>query len=124
MAMYEISIQARVLDVEGNPVEADSFARQLDDVIERLLELEAGDPDLYDGDVRATLANAEVELTINVQADNPLDAARKGGSTIRCAVHAAGGHTPGWDDAEDTGPGSWGMEYEGSSQRRLEPAVA
>lgn len=123
MARYEIAVRGRFLDLDDGAVSPSVLDEHLQDITDELLSLEEGDEALFDVDVSAKLATGEVEFSIVVEAETPLGAARKGSSAIRCAVHAAGGHTPGWaepTDEPDAQP--WGVEYEGSSQRVVEPA--
>ena len=85
------------LSMTFNVTGADNFDAHIDDVIERLLELEVADSRLSDSDIDAVLTKGL--LTINVLAtDITLDAASAlANSAIRSAIHAAGGATPDWD---------------------------
>lgn len=75
--------------ITGGP--AEDLAEHLDAVMEELVDLGVDDPA-----VGARLGAGEVEISISLDADS-LDAAQaEGNATIRTAIHAAGGATPGW----------------------------
>lgn len=94
----------------------------LDDVMDHLVEIEEDDPRLSTADLHAKLAMGEVELSITVQARSPEEATAVGLGAIRTATHAAGGHTPIWGATTSNKARTWTLEFEGSEQRRLDPA--
>ncbi len=85
------------LSMTFNVTGAADFDAHIDDVVERLIELEAADSRLSDSDIDAVLTQGL--LTINLlSTDTTLDAASAlANSAIRSAIHAAGGATPDWD---------------------------
>ena len=68
----------------------------LDEVMDELLKVDAGDPS-----IDVDLDKRRVFLAIVVEAPNPLAAIDQSSSFIRSAIHAAGGATPDWPSAED-----------------------
>lgn len=118
MLVYEVILRGRVVDPQGAPLGSDALDAHLDDVTDALVELAEGDEQVHDPDVSARLALAEVEVTVVVEAPDPLAAMARGTGVIRAAVHAAGGSTPAWE-REAASP--WALEFRESSQRRLEP---
>lgn len=80
--------------IEHQPVGFD-LDKHLTEVMDELVRLDA-DPDLT-----ATLARGIVEIEVAVEAEAPDGALRGGLATIRSALHAAGGATPGWPDVPD-----------------------
>ena len=58
---------------------------------EELVELGVDDPA-----IGGRLGVGEVEVSVSVDADSLDDAQAEGSATIRSAIHAAGGATPGW----------------------------
>lgn len=107
--------RAEIVTADPRVDAAKALERHLDSVMEELLKLESDT--VSTSDISATLATGEVELSVVVRADNVADGFTVGMSTIRCAVHAAGGYTPDWDDDAD---GGWVLEYESSRQKRLD----
>jgi hypothetical protein len=65
----------------------------LDDVAASLAEL----PDV-DGDIGANLATGHVDLCMTLSAADRYEALTKALTSARTAIHAAGGHTPGWEN--------------------------
>lgn len=72
----------------GDP---DVLQAQFDAVMNELIDLGVEDPA-----IGARLEAREVEISVTVDADSLDDAAQRGFTTIRSAVHAAGFGTPGW----------------------------
>jgi hypothetical protein len=94
---------------------------QLDEVMAQLLELEES-PDLQvtDSDISATLADGRVEISVVIEADSLDKATVVGHGAIRSAVHAAGGHTPGWQSDHAA---AWELDVQASTQRSLDPVA-
>ncbi len=63
----------------------------LDDVMDQLMELEAGDPSIE-------LNGNRVEFSILLEAKNPLEGVQTASTVLRTAIHAAGGGTPDWPE--------------------------
>jgi hypothetical protein len=74
--------------------DADGLDTHTDLVMEELLKLESDN--VSDSDVSAALADSIVEVTVVATAEDFDDAADLAQSTIRAAIHAAGGSTPAW----------------------------
>jgi hypothetical protein len=68
----------------------------LDRVMEELLRLGAEDVA-----IGGAMQAGEVDISLTVEATSPEDAVAKGMTTIRTAIHAAEGHTPGWPRFDD-----------------------
>ncbi len=77
-----------------------------DRVMDELMLLVEADDRLSDADMSATLAEQIVTISVAVSASN-FDAARElGDASIRAAIHAAGGATPSWAEAEPSNANS------------------
>lgn len=107
---------ATVEDLSPGLDKAEELSRHLNEVMDHLAELEDGDPTLYDADLSARLASGDVEISIIVDEDLIDEAAKKGIAAIRCAVHAAGGYTEAWDDADGK---TWTLDDVSSRQEPL-----
>lgn len=70
----------------------DDLEAHLDAVMEELLRLAAADPA-----VAAQLSTRDVEVSVLVEAATLDEATAAGSTTIRSAIHGAGGGTAGWD---------------------------
>jgi hypothetical protein len=80
----------RVFSVSG----ASDLDAHTDLVMNELLKLE--NEFISDSDVSASLTDHEVEITVVARADDFDEARKLADSTIRTAIHAAGGSTPSW----------------------------
>lgn len=109
---------ATVRDLPHGLDEAEVLGEHFSEVMDHLVDLEEDNPVLHDADLSAQLATGEVQISIVVDNDVFEDAAKLGISTIRCAVHSAGGYTPGW---EDTDGQTWELEDVSSRQEPLAP---
>ena len=65
----------------------------LDLVMEELVKLDVTDPS-----IGGTLQDGDIEFTLAVEADTLEKATASVFGTIRAAIHAAGGGTPGWPE--------------------------
>jgi len=97
----------------GERAELDNL---LDRVMEELLRIDARDPSL-----EIDFSTAVVRVAISVGAANPLDATIEASTSIRCAIHAAGGGTPDWPAVD--GP-PWSVELTGVETGQLDPTGA
>jgi hypothetical protein len=116
---FAVSVQGRaeVTDLEPGADETALLEQHFEEVMEQLVGLEEGDERITDSDLSARLATGEVEISVVVEAENTDEAGTIGNSAIRCAVHAAGGHTPGW---EEISTATWELEVEESTQKKLD----
>lgn len=80
----------RGFSVSGEP----DLDAHTDSVMDELVALE--DEYIRDADVSVSFEAGEVEISIVAIAEDFDTAAAKADSTIRTAIHAAGGHTPHW----------------------------
>jgi hypothetical protein len=78
-----------MLRVEG--LDSDHLEAQLDRVMEKLIRLGVEDPA-----IAGTSSAGEIEISITIDAESLEDAAPKAMTTLRAAIHAAQGSTPGW----------------------------
>jgi hypothetical protein len=83
----------RTFTVTGH-FDEDGLDAHTDLVMEELLKLE--DENVSDSDISAILAQSEVSVTVVAIAMTFDDAVQLADSTIRAAIHAAGGSTPRW----------------------------
>jgi hypothetical protein len=76
----------------------DTLDAHSDAVMDELLILES--EQVFDADMSVDLGRMTVSVSIVAYGDNEAEAAIKADSTIRAAIHAANGSTPGWKYAE------------------------
>lgn len=70
----------------------------IDDVIDALEDIEDGDGRIIQCDISVSLHNHQIQIDVEVAADDRLEATSIAISAIRTAIHVAGGATPGWED--------------------------
>lgn len=75
---------------------------QVDDLFDPLADAVYELTDVIDADLGARLNHAEFDVTMAIDADNELTALSQGIAAVRCAIHAAGGATPGWEEHFET----------------------
>ncbi len=93
MTLFRIEIDAHVVDDHGQPwADPETLARKSDEVMAELIRINVGDPFVH-----ANLKNAHVTMSLTVERDTELDALEHAVTSVRCAVHAVGGSTPGWE---------------------------
>lgn len=91
---YEINFEGfvNIFDGEARRLPTDEELEQhLDEVMDQLLSLRA-----QDAAIGATGADGSVQISATVDAPDLSTAIVLGNGLIRAAIHAAGGHTPGW----------------------------
>ena len=78
-----------------------------------LLDLEHVDPLLGDCAIALDLSKKEIEISVSSECASIDDGVRHAMAAIRTAIHAAGGATPEWPDAEApmTAP-EWSVQHE------------
>lgn len=74
-----------------------SLEESVERVVEEFAKLEGCTDGLLDFALGANLVAGDVEVEITVEADALEDAVSLGVSSLRTAIHAAGGGTPNWD---------------------------
>jgi hypothetical protein len=89
MTRFYLEITIRV---SGLP--ADDVERLFDPLAEAVYDLTG----VIDADLGARIGDSEFDFTMAVDADDEPSALTAGLSAVRCALHAAGGATPGWED--------------------------
>jgi hypothetical protein len=67
-----------------------------DAVMDELMTLEECTEGISDSDMNMSLTNGEVEISVLATADDFDEALKLADSTIRAAIHAAGGNTHTW----------------------------
>jgi len=65
--------------------------------MDALLDIEDVDPAISDPDLAADLSSGHVDVQMTVEAADPAVAMVKALATLRSAIHAIGGATPGWE---------------------------
>lgn len=83
----EITCQTRGVDRD----EMEQVFDQLADAVHDLV-------DVIDADLGANLAAGRFDFTMSVDADDEPSALSAGLAAVRCAIHDAGGSTPGWEN--------------------------
>lgn len=82
-----VGVAFDVLEAGGAP-DQDQLAAHLGDVLDALMDLEG----VLDPDVSATLSEGHVEITLILEVEDELTAAKEGTAAVRSAVLAAGGY--------------------------------
>ena len=85
--LFNVAVQVRFI---GDLSELETL---LDAVMEELVKLDVTDPS-----IGGTLSDGDVELSLAVEAETLENATANVFGTIRTAIHAAGGGTPGWPE--------------------------
>jgi hypothetical protein len=83
----------------------------LDQVMTALMAIEAADARISDSDYVATIKTGVVRINSSAQANTFDEAAAVAMATIRSAIHAAGGFTPGWESNDYVITGQETAEY-------------
>ncbi|MGY6501656.1 MAG: hypothetical protein ACXIVQ_12310 [Acidimicrobiales bacterium] len=96
MQQFIVKYDGMVEVTGADDVVADLDAH-LDDVMDELVNAEESNDDISDADMSATLSTGEVSFSLVVTAADFDEAGPKGLAVIRTAIHAAGGHTHGWE---------------------------
>lgn len=90
--LFNVAIQVRFSgDLSG-------LEKLLDAVMGELVKLDVTDPS-----IGGTLTEGDVEFSLAVEADTLEKATVRAFGTIRAAIHAAGGGTPGWPEFRGEG---------------------
>ena len=89
---FNIAVQVRFIgDLSG-------LERLLDVVMEEMVKLHVTDPS-----IGGTLSDGDIEFSLAVEAETLEKATVSAFGTIRTAIHAAGGGTPGWPEYRGEG---------------------
>ena len=91
---FVVSLDCRVTAAVSATDVMAVIEQHLDNVMEHLLSLDAQDPSI-------NLSGDEVEMSVLVEAANPIKAVEKASTLLRTAIHHAEGGTPDWPDAKD-----------------------
>jgi len=83
----------------------------LDQVMTALMAIEAADNRISDSDYVATVKTGFVRINSSAQANSFDEAAAIAMATIRAAIHAVGGFTPGWESNDYVVTGKETAEY-------------
>jgi len=89
MTRYYLEITVKVSGLPTARVEA--LFDPLADAVYDLAEV-------VDADLGARIADNEFDFTMAIDAEDEPSALTAGLSAVRCALHAVGGATPGWED--------------------------
>ena len=90
--LFNVAVQVRFIG------DLSELEKLLDVVMEELVKLDVTDPS-----IGGTLSDGDIELTLAVEAETLEKATASAFGTIRTAVHAAGGGTPGWPEFRGEG---------------------
>lgn len=94
---FLVALDCLITVNDADEAEADSIIEaHLDEVMEELGRLSAGDPS-----IDLDLTCGQVAFSVLVHAPNPLEAVDQASGLVRSAIHAAGGATPNWPDRMD-----------------------
>ena len=83
----------------------------LDEVMSALMALEKADSRISDSDFDATVSSGLVRINSSALAETFDEATALAMATIRSAIHAAGGFTPGWESSDYVVTGNETAEY-------------
>jgi hypothetical protein len=90
--LFNVAVRVRFAgDLSG-------LERLLDVVMEELVKLDVTDPS-----IGGTLSDGDIEFSLAVEADTLEKATMSAFGTIRAAIHAAEGATPGWPEFRGEG---------------------
>lgn len=115
--MIKVSLRFH-LAVSSTSGNRDRLSEHVGDVMTELIKIEACDDRVADPSVALDLSCGSVEIELVVDGETVGQAADYGHNTIRTAIQAAGGFTPGWgapsgrDDNTPTVEGADDVEYD------------
>jgi hypothetical protein len=90
--LFNVAVQVRFTG------DLSELEKLLDVVMEELVRLDVTDPS-----IGGTLSDGDIEFSLAVEADTLEKATASAFGTIRAAIHAAGGGTPGWPEFRGEG---------------------
>jgi hypothetical protein len=90
--LFIVAVQVRFIG------DLSDLEKLLDVVMEELVKLDVTDPS-----IGGTLSDGDIELTLAIEAETLEKATASAFGTIRTAIHAAGGGTPGWPEFRGEG---------------------
>jgi hypothetical protein len=90
--LFNVAVQVQFIG------DLSELEKLLDVVMEELVKLDVTDPS-----IGGTLSDGDIELTLAVEAETLEKATANAFGTIRTAIHAAGGGTPGWPEFRGEG---------------------
>jgi hypothetical protein len=90
--LFNVAVQVRFIG------DLSDLEKLLDVVMEELVKLDVTDPS-----IGGTLSDGDIELTLAIEAETLEKATASAFGTIRTAIHAAGGGTPGWPEFRGEG---------------------
>lgn len=97
MNIYKIRLVAQV-EADLDDAQRGAILDHVADVTDELMAIEEKHDNLADSDMSVSLRDHEIRLSVDVVDVSDLSEAVKiGMSTLRSAIHAAGGGTPGWE---------------------------
>jgi hypothetical protein len=88
MTRYYLEITCNVLGLGRSELE-----ERFDTIADAVYDL----TDVVDADLGMDLDNDRLDFTMAIDANDEPDALGKGLAAVRCAIHASGGSTPGWE---------------------------
>jgi hypothetical protein len=95
------------------PFQETNLESVADDVMTALLSLEQIDPLLCDSAIALDLSRKEISISISSESASIDDGVRHAMAAIRTAIHAAGGATPEWSEAQASGTArEWSVQHE------------
>lgn len=96
-----------------SPSQTTDLEAVADDVMTALLDLEQVDPLLGNSAIALDLSKKEIEISVSSECASIDDGVRHAMAAIRTAIHAAGGATPEWPDAEASETvRQWSVQHE------------
>lgn len=99
-----------MLDASSRATNLEAVA---DGVMTALVSLEQVDPSLSDSAIGLDLSKKEIEISVSSECASIDDGVRHAVAAIRTAIHAAGGATPEWPDAQAPGTvREWSVQHE------------
>jgi hypothetical protein len=127
----KVGIKLLATQPDGSPIDPEEFEQELDEIVDEATKLEG----VLDADIGATLSTGELEIWVTVETPNPDEAWPLASNAVRCAIHAAGGSTPGWPAAEEVEQAesgflrrkrphvhTWAGTFQGGEMRPRQPA--
>jgi hypothetical protein len=89
-------LTSQAVHAPGHP---EALEAATDAVMAALADLEEADPRVNDVDLGGSYLTGHIDVRMLIDADNEGEAALYAFTTLRAAIHATGGLTPGWENA-------------------------
>lgn len=96
--IFEVKFDGEIRNVVDGRLDPDAIPAPHDikQFLTETMSYLATSSDVLRSDYSANPSKGEIDIIVSVEAEDELRSIELGSAIIRSAIHAAGGHTPGW----------------------------